>query len=639
MTLQECQGSSCQTIETSVDTSVLVPSHADQSTDVATPSTISPSTEMTTSTSVPTTSGESSVSSASSSAENGLSAECILYSDPIRIWCQASGYSDSAWVTWSEDGGLGGAQGANFELPLSDQQLLEPATRISVKDCGSTAESDIAEGACVTVQVTVDTSSVALSPARIEYLSCADDGVTLGRPMTCSAQVGGDVNYVKWSHRIGDTIWNAIDDADTSLQEALIHQVTFQDQAGDHEVALTVCTLTSLESETCTEDAVQAQVEPMTTRDLVRSRHSGTPTDCEGEGSQNLAISPIALEQLDWIHPLGAVNGGHPAPVSHQYWVPRADIVADIRAPADGFIISLYNRDPNKEEAVGNATGEDYEVAYTIEVSCDFYLGLDHVIGVPESIRAVLGEQISVNQRIAVSAGDLLGQHHSGYKIDVSIVDLTLEEVDGFVRKDSYYNGQEGEVFKLFERDALEYFDEPLRSSLTDKSLRTLEPRGGFFVYDVDGTAQGTWFQQGSGGFSGWGDPEVRNNQSAYSGKGKLSLKPDNLEPFRLRVGMGDGFQDDVNAHIWGVTGDEPAFNTVTVASGPTTYGIWRLLPCDGSSETVRSRGRNFECNATELGTLLIELTDDRTMRVEVFFNVSPISGPTFTDSARTYLR
>ena len=32
----------------------------------------------------------------------------------------------------------------------------------------------------MTVQVTVDTSSVALSPARIEYLSCADDGVTLG---------------------------------------------------------------------------------------------------------------------------------------------------------------------------------------------------------------------------------------------------------------------------------------------------------------------------------------------------------------------------------------------------------------------------------------------------------------------------
>ena len=35
----------------------------------------------------------------------------------------------------------------------------------------------------------------------------------------------------------------------------------------------------------------------------------------------------------------------------------------------------------------------------------------------------------------------------------------------------------------------------------------------------------------------------------------------------------------------------------------------------------------------------MIELLDDRTMRVEVFFDVTATSGLSFTGNARTYLR
>ena len=241
-----------------------------------------------------------------------------------------------------------------------------------------------------------------------------------------------------------------------------------------------------------------------------------------------------------------------------------------------------------------------------------------------------------MNPRIAVSAGDILGQHHNGFKVDFSLTDLTREEVHGSVDP-PFVAVPDGEGGKSFNRNPLEYFDEPLRSSLTDKSLRTVEPRGGFFAYDIHGTAQGSWFQEGTGGVSGV-TSAVYNPYEHYS-FGHLALIPDSLEPFRLRVGIGDGFQDDDQAHIWGVTGDAPEFNTVTPESGRTTYEIRQTLPCDGSPITVRGRARNFGCNAHKMGTLLIELLDARTMRVEVFFNVSPTSGPTFTGNARTYVR
>ncbi len=75
----------------------------------------------------------------------------------------------------------------------------------------------------------------------------------------------------------------------------------------------------------------------------------------------------------------------------------------------------------------------------------------------------------------------------------------------GLIRKESYYNGHDGEAFKLFERDSFEYFDEPLRLQLAEKSLRVSEPRGGLFAYDVDGTAQGNWFRDGTNGYMGTG--------------------------------------------------------------------------------------------------------------------------------------
>ena len=123
-----------------------------------------------------------------------------------------------------------------------------------------------------------------------------------------------------------------------------------------------------------------------------------------------------------------------------------------------------------------------------------------------------------------------------------------------------------------------------------------------------------------------------------------MALVPSAIEPSKLRVTIGDNFEGtdaeaNNNARVFGVTGDWPEFNTITQNSGPTAYELQWLLPCDGSSITVRSRARNFLCNTEAVGMLLIELLDDQRMRVELFSASSPESELAFTENARIYIR
>ena len=639
-------------METSVDTSILVPSSTDQSTDLTAPST----------TSVPSTGGGSSDSSTSSPVGTDLALDCNFDSTLRRIWCEASGFGDPASVTWGV-GSAWGHQGGTFEYLLVEDWQLVPETVVTIEDCSGQS--------CTTLQVSVDTSSVAIpqydedqesvatestqpdsGPARIESLTCDDEEFTAGGKTWCTATVSGDVDWVTWELEKSNELWNSVQNSDVRLQDALYQEVAFSEE-GSQEVTVSVCTGHPFDPASCVEATIGVLVNPWALIDIARDWWTGGL--CEGEGSQMLPVAPFSPEQLDWIYPLGKLNGAHPTPVSHQYWVPLSTVLAEVRAPASGSIVSLTNRGTAVQGVgYGGSTGDAYEVQYVIEVSCDLYLVVDHVIGVPDSIIAALGDQRQVlfgphedqPPRIPVSAGDLLGVHRDGHKLDLSVVDFAAPQVDGFARAESYWLCPDGapnypkcgEPFKLFERDSFEYFSEPLRSQLVDKSLRTAAPRGGFFVYDVDGTAQGTWFQQGTNGYGG--AIQATSNPLSNYFAGHLALAPNSIEPSKLRVSIGDGFQGNNDyATQWGVTDHSPAFDTVTASSGPTTYVLRKLAPCDGSPITVRGRAREFLCNTSEVGTLMIELLDDRTMRVEVFFDVTATSGLSFTGNARTYLR
>ena len=170
VTLEECQGSSCQTVETSVDTSILVPSPIDQSTDLTAPST----------TSVPSTGGGSSDPSTSSPAGTDLAVDCNFDSTLRRIWCEASGFGDPASVTWGAGSGWG-YQGGTFEYFLVEDWQLLPETVITIEDCSGQS--------CETLQVVVDTSAIVQTPTTTELLTATTAAVTTAAVTATTAAV------------------------------------------------------------------------------------------------------------------------------------------------------------------------------------------------------------------------------------------------------------------------------------------------------------------------------------------------------------------------------------------------------------------------------------------------------------------
>ncbi len=448
-------------------------------------------------------------------------------------------------------------------------------------------------------------------------------------------------SQLRWESNVYGWLTGASYEVELVEQHQLVPEaiVTLQECRGsDCESVTTTIDMSAIAQTPSTTGDASSQTDesapesPASSADLVRNRWGYT---CEGSGAPRLSVAPIDVEQLDFIKPLGALSSHHPLPVSHQYWYPDSSLVADVRSPVSGYIVALANRgEANTEGSFGGSTGEGYEVQYVIQASCDFYVILDHVVGVPAAIVEALGSSWSKSARIPVSAGELLGQHPDGLKTDVSVIDLTRGEIDGFIDPDSYYEGQYGEVFKLYERDSFEYFDEPLRTRVAEKSLRELEPRGGFFAYDIEGTAQGSWFREGTNGFVG--NPETQLD--AYWA-GHLALIPDHIEVSKIRVSVGDEFRGRWDGRQWGVSGDTPAFKTVTVASGLTKYELRGLLPCDGSGIYATGRSRAYTCNQESIGVLLIQLTDELTMRVEVFFDAELTDILSFSGNARTYVR
>ena len=92
--------------------------------------------------------------------------DCSFDPDRRRIWCEAIGYNDSAWVTW--DVGIGsGAQGGTFEYLLVEDWQLVPETVVTVQDCGGSS--------CTTIQVEVDTSSTALPVSEVAQGTTSSD--------------------------------------------------------------------------------------------------------------------------------------------------------------------------------------------------------------------------------------------------------------------------------------------------------------------------------------------------------------------------------------------------------------------------------------------------------------------------------
>ena len=266
-----------------------------------------------------------------------------------------------------------------------------------------------------------------------------------------------------------------------------------------------------------------------------------------------------------------------------------------------------------------------------IEYSCTFWTYYDLMTRLSPEIAQAAGD---VSQRpfrghIPVKAGQVIGKI-GGQTLDVGVVnsDVTLP---GLLLPEQYAY----EPWKIHAVDPFQYFVEPLRSELLAKNMRQVEPRGGKIDYDIDGKLVGNWFLQGTNGYGGI-------DRSRYWA-GHLSFVYDYLDPSQVRVSIGT-FAG--RARQFGVQGNGPDPAQIDPRTGIVKYVLMMyqyLDPLTGKPWNQKDASikevisRNIEGRMS--GVLLVQMTGERTVKIEAFPDAQPESVTGFTNKAQVYER
>ncbi|MAG91701.1 hypothetical protein CMO83_03430 [Candidatus Woesearchaeota archaeon] len=345
-----------------------------------------------------------------------------------------------------------------------------------------------------------------------------------------------------------------------------------------------------------------------------------SPRGCEGNGSFLLGASPINIDNLQKIRPMGGMSTSHITPTDHQYWdtiesdgindettnLDRFDIIA----PADGYIVNIE-------------IGKDHRVV--IEHSCDFYTIFIHV----DLIKDHIWDQIKpedgditshVWPRIKVEEGEAFGSIGVG-KFDFSVVDSGVT-LPGFLDLDKYNDWAPHTV------DTFDYYKEPVRSQLISKNVRTAEPLGGKIDFDIDGKLIGNWFKSETVEYQGENE-YVRN---------ELALAYDSIDTDHVVVSIGDFGGNKVQ---YGVKGNEP---------DPADISVGQLVEYELVPSTPYVDGKKYDRsyfttgievkNENEIrGVALFQLLENRKLKAEFFPDKKGSQVTGFTNNAVIYER
>lgn len=360
---------------------------------------------------------------------------------------------------------------------------------------------------------------------------------------------------------------------------------------------------------------------------------------CRGKGPRTVTASPIALDDILYIQPMGLMTGGHVTPIDHGYFYIKGAMAdpptqAAVYAPFDGNISSVTRsvRNGDPRATVAGTTYDDYAV--TIEATCTFrmhYSNLVRFAGGLEDNVGPLGANDARMPNYAVKAGDLIGYTGlpTAQGIDVAVEndDITLT---GFVHPAQYT-----EAWKTHIADLFEYTKEPLEGQLLALDERDATPRWGKIDDDIDGKLVGNWFRVGSGGYAG-----LQHSGEGYW-DGHLAVVYDGNDPAQIEISFGN-YQGQPEQ--FAVVGNSPDPATVDATTGVIKYELGKIerysadtgQPWDGSTYVPHVRTR---AGGSVMGTVLMQLVDKRTLKMEIFptKRAADISG--FDTGAQTYER
>ena len=362
---------------------------------------------------------------------------------------------------------------------------------------------------------------------------------------------------------------------------------------------------------------------PISTQSQAPTKQFGNvQSGCTGKGTVNFTYSPQRLEDNEMIQPNGLMIGGHVTPIDHGYYIgknwtiiPDPNTYHDVLSPTDGVITDIG--------IVGLGAG-DYRLV--VHHTCSFYTIYIHVKELSPRISQLAGS-IPSNKNIPVKAGEVIGRAN-GFDFSAHNDEITLP---GFIYPEHY----KGESWKVHTVDAYDYFNEPLRSQLVAKLTRTTPPVGGKIDYDIDGRLVGNWFKENTN----WYDGLAHKEEGYWSGH--FALAYDALDPTHIIISLGNYSGE---AKQFGVKGNGPDPASVSKNSGLIKYelvGFEYKIGDTGQYWNRRSYAANLKAengNNVE-GVVLVQLIEDRKLKLEIFPDktTSEVSG--FTNNAIVYER
>ena len=339
---------------------------------------------------------------------------------------------------------------------------------------------------------------------------------------------------------------------------------------------------------------------------------------CKGKGVGTLTASPIAINDIAFIQPMGLEAGGHVTPIDHGYFYTKGAVATPaqqtpVYAPLTGNI-STVTRTVRLNGQNHAPTYDDDAV--TIEATCTFRVRFSNLVRFAGGLANAVGE-VPANQtkdpNYAVKAGELIGYTGlpTAYGIDVWVEDDDLT-LTGFINPAQY---TAAEVWKTHMADLFDHTQEPLRSQLLALNERDAAPRWGKIGFDIDGRLVGNWFRVGTGGYRG-----LNPMQEGYW-DGHLAVVPDGNDPGQIDVSIGN-YQG--TARQFAVIGNSPDPSTVAESTGVVRYELGYVetySAVTGQRWDGKAYASHIRTRAAPgvIGTVLMQMMATRSLKVEIF--------------------
>ena len=289
--------------------------------------------------------------------------------------------------------------------------------------------------------------------------------------------------------------------------------------------------------------------------------------------------------------------------------------------PADGVVTSMQHFGSVISDAPNPI--DDYRLV--IDHGCGISSILIHIDELNNELLAVappLGEYANV--AVPVAAGDLIGRFTSN--MDLTIVDESVR-IDGLIVEETYAR----EPWKIHTPDPFGYFADGIRHRMEALSLRSEPPFAGAFAWDIDGKLVGNWFAEGTNGYGG-------SDLERYWA-GHLSFSYDHIDHSMVKVSIGTfaGRSEQM-----AVLGNRPDPADVGIGDGIVTYELVQPDYWVGGERWDRmtlEKGIEARPGGFILGTVLVQLLEDRVLLFEAFPGISADQVDGFTEAAVRFTR